>query len=304
MKAEKIVIVLGILLFMVLGLFVLFALLGGGFDIDDEQIALIRLEGEIGASDDLFSFGVSSEDMKALFDEARQDDSIKAVVLAIDSPGGGVVETKEIARSLDKLAAEKSVVVWVGSVGASGAYYVASFADHIVADSDSLVGSIGVISIYSIYKDLFEEKLGINTTVIKSGEYKDIGSPFRAMTDEEREMLQEIVDEVNERFIQTLIVNRGLSEDQVAELREANLMLGTKALELGLVDELGGLDDAVAVARLYASAPDAELVTLEEGDLFSELFGMSYAYSVGRGIGDSIGDVGATASGRSLTLDY
>ena len=192
MEIEKVLAILGIVFFIVIGFSVLLLLLMSGFDmgISGYKVAVIDLEGSISSSSNLFSGGINARAMNEIFEELGDDDRIAAVVLDITSGGGGVVDTKEIARGVEKLSEKKPVVSRIGSIGASGAYYVACASDAIIADEDSIVGSIGVISTYTIYKDLFEEKLGINTTVIKSGKFKDIGSPYRAITEEEEERLQ------------------------------------------------------------------------------------------------------------------
>lgn len=281
---QKVLIALGIVLFVTVGIATLIFLFTG-FAFYGETVAVIDLTGEISDADPIFGTSVSASVMSGIFEDAADDDSVVAVVLDIDSGGGGVVETKEIARSLSELAAEKPVVARIGDIGASGAYYVATHADLIVADEDSLVGSIGVISVYSIYKDLLEEKLGINTTVIKSGRFKDIGSPYRSITPEEEARLQEIVDAVHREFLDVVVANRALSGPQTERIETGDIFLGSEALDIGLVDHTGGLEDAIDIARALADSPDAGVMHVDESEYYGA---QDLLYSVGRGLGDSL----------------
>jgi protease-4 len=153
-----------------------------------------------------------------------------------------------------------------------------------MADPDSLVGSIGVISTYMIYQNLLEEKLGINMTVIKSGEYKDIGSPYRQMTPEEQQRMQEIVDSVYKEFIQVITSKRTINQDSLDEISTGAIFLGSKAVELGLLDSTGSFDDALEKARELSKSPDAEPYYVRSSDyLQSDLY-----YRLGKGVGDSL----------------
>ena len=273
-EPQKILVVIGIALFLLVGIAMLLFLFTGFFFEYGERIAVIELSGDIS----------STGAMREMFEEAAEDPSIVGVVLDINSGGGGVIETKEVDSSVAKLAGLKPVVAYIGDVGASGAYYVATSADYIMADEDSLIGSIGVISTYTVYKDLLEEKLGINTTVIKSGEFKDLGSPYRAMTDLEKQRLQEIVDTVHDRFIATIASRRGLSDSALRRSETADIFLGDEALELGLVDYLGGFDDAVDLVRQLSHYEYAEPYFMESEDHQ----GADIYYDIGRGVGDSL----------------
>jgi signal peptide peptidase SppA, 36K type len=229
--------------------------------------------------------GCKRRELGELFEDAARQEDIVGVVLRVNSGGGSIVETKEVARRMGKLRGEKPVVAWIGEVGASGAYYVAAHTDYIMADEDAMVGSIGVISVLQNYQDLFEDKLGINTTVVKSGEYKDMGSPYRAMTEEEEERFQEIVDTVHEEFMQVISARRGLSAGQREEVGTSKLFLGSEALKLGLVDRTGGFFDAVDYVKTAAGYPGAEPYYMEPYGS-GGLLGLSYG--MGRGLGDSL----------------
>ncbi len=291
---QKVLLVIGILLFLLIGVAVLFALFGGAFLFHGDTIAVISLKGEI-ANEDPASY-VNPYVMREALKDAADDPNIVAVILNIDSGGGGVVASKEIARAVTKLAETKPVVAYISDIGASGAYYVAAHSDYIVADEDSLVGSIGVISTYMVYKDLLEEKLGINTTVIKSGKFKDMGSPYREMTEEERGRLQEMVNTVHQEFLNTIITQRGLSGQDIAEIETGDVFLGSEALDMGLIDYIGGFDYAVETARQLAESPDAEVDFVDESVYYKE----DMLYSIGRGLGDSL----AGKLGASETLQF
>jgi protease-4 len=288
MDLKAIFLILGILLFIVVGISVMMFLFfgGAGFQYGD-RIAVIEISGSISSGDPLLSDNVNAQELGDLFEEAREDDSVMGVVLRINSGGGGVVETKEVVRALEKLSDEKTVISWIGDVGASGAYYIAAYTDYIIADEDAMVGSIGVISVFQNYKDLMEEKLGINTTVIKSGEFKDMGSAYRAMTEDEKERFQEIVDKVHKEFLDTVIEKRNLGFREVEEIEDGQIFLGSEALGLSLVDATGGFGDALDFIRVLENKPDAEPYYMGAGG-YDDLLGFSYG--LGRGIGDSLGE--------------
>ncbi len=274
----KIFVILGVVLFILAGVATLMFLFSGIF-LSGDTIAVIDMSGDIAENGQ-----INAALMNEMFKDAADDPSVVAVILRINSGGGAVVETKEIARSLSALSSEKPVVAYISEVGASGAYYVAAHADFIVADEDSLVGSIGVISTYTSYQNLLEDKLGINTTVLKSGKFKDIGSPYRDMTEEEKQNLQAIVDTVHSEFMDVIVSNRGLTRQAISEVNTSNIFLGSKALQLGLVDYNGGFDTALAIAQQASDSPDAEPKYLSSSDYQdADLY-----YSIGRGVGDSL----------------
>jgi len=279
---QKILAMLGVVIFILAGIATLFFLFAGIAIGGGERIAVIDMKGEI--TSDASSSTISASVLKPIFEDLAKDDGVVAVVLNINSGGGGVVETKEIIRALETLKNDKPVIAYIGDVGASGAYYIAAYADSIIADEDSLVGSIGVISTYSIYQNLFEEKLGINTTVIKSGEFKDIGSPYRQMTDSEKARMQEIVDTVYSEFINVVVEKRALTPAAIEMVKTGGIFLGSEGVRLGLIDTTGGLDDAVEIARQMANSPDAEAYYVDKSGYYnSDLY-----YSIGKGVGDSL----------------
>ncbi|AMV72501.1 S49 family peptidase [Desulfuromonas sp. DDH964] len=181
----------------------------------------------------------------------RNNESVKAVVLRVDSPGGGVGPSQEICEEVGKLAAVKPVVVSMGSVAASGGYYIAAPATRILANPGTITGSIGVIMEFANIEELLG-KVGLRSEVVKSGAHKDIGSPTRTMTPADRAILQGMIDDVYDQFVNQIAHSRKLPLDQVKALADGRIFSGRQALAQGLVDELGNFQDAVAVAGQLA----------------------------------------------------
>jgi len=175
-----------------------------------------------------------------------EDPSIKAVLIRVDSPGGGVAASQEIYEQVKKVKAKKKVVVSMGAVAASGGYYVSLPADIIVANPGTITGSIGVIMEFPVFKDLLD-KIGIEFEVIKSREHKDIGSPFRKMSKKEKGLLRDVVMDVYEQFVEATAQARDLSKDSVLKFADGRILTGRQAKEAGLVDTLGSFEDAVEI---------------------------------------------------------
>ncbi len=185
-------------------------------------------------------------------------------MLRIDSPGGAVAPSQEIYEEVRKAAVKKKIVVSMGSVAASGGYYIASAATRILANPGTLTGSIGVIMEIPNFSGLMN-KVGVTTEVIKSGKHKDIASVFRGIGKEEREILQSALDNVHEQFISAVSEGRKMLIDDVRKLADGRVFTGEQALKVGLVDELGNLEDAVkASAKLSGIKGEPELVTKKE----------------------------------------
>ena len=196
-----------------------------------------------------------------------KDDSIKAVVLRIDSPGGGVVPSQEIYEAVLSLKKKKKVVVSMGSVAASGGYYIACAADTIVANPATITGSIGVIAHFSNVEELFD-KIGLKTSIIKSGKYKDIGSPLRDMTPDEKRLIQGVIDDIYDQFLEAVSSNRKISKEKVASIADGRIFTGRQALKMGLVDFLGDKKYAVDLAsELSGIEGEPELVYPQEKGL-------------------------------------
>jgi protease IV len=174
-------------------------------------------------------------------------DGIKAVVVRVESPGGGVAPSQEIYQAIRKLRERKPVVASLGGVAASGGYYVAAACDTIVANPGTITGSIGVIAQLPVIQGLLE-KLGVQAQVLKAGEHKDMGSPVRPLTDEERALFQQMIDSVHTQFIAAIVEGRKMEEPKVRALADGRVFSGEQAQQVGLVDALGGLEDAIKLA--------------------------------------------------------
>ena len=219
-----------------------------------ERLALIRVEGPI-------------LDSKDTIDELKdyvKDPSIKAIVLRIDSPGGAVAPSQEIYEEVRKAVIKKKVIVSMGSVAASGGYYVAAPATKIIANPGTLTGSIGVIMEIPNFEGLMN-KLGVKTEVVKSGRYKDIASVFRGIKKEDREILQAVLDNVHEQFITAVVEGRKMLRDDVKKIADGRIFTGEQALKAGLIDELGNLEDAIkAAAKLSGIKGEPVVITKKE----------------------------------------
>lgn len=211
--------------------------------------AIIRINGPIMADDGsgLFSeAATSSTTVVKLLEQARDDDQITAVILEINSPGGSPVASDEIAEAVKDVRAHgKPVVSWIRDVGASGAYWVASSSNHIVANRMSITGSIGVIGSYVEFAEFLDD-WNLTYRRLVSGDRKDIGDPFETLDAERQAFLQEKLDRVHEFFIEEVAANRNLSVTHVRAIGDGGFYLGVEAKEIGLVDELGGKREAIA----------------------------------------------------------
>lgn len=225
------------------------------------KVALVKVEGAI-------------IDSKPIVDEIRgyvKDRSIKAIVLRINSPGGGVTPSQEIFAEVKRAASAKNVVVSMGAVAASGGYYIASPATRIIANPGTITGSIGVIMEIPNLKELMD-KLGIKTEVIKSGKHKDIASVFRGIGKEEREILQNLISDVHEQFINDVAESRKIPKEDIYKIADAKVFSGRQAVSMGLVDELGDLQHAIKVAATLSGIEgEPEVVMKKKKSLFMEL---------------------------------
>jgi len=204
---------------------------------------------------------LSSEDAIATLREFRQDEKVRAIVLRVDSPGGAVGASQEIFTEVRRTDAVKPVVASMASIAASGGYYAALGARRILANPGTLTGSIGVIVKFANLQELFN-KIGYKSQVVKSGRLKDIGSPDRPLSEEERSLLQNLIDEVHGQFVQAVADRRQLPLATVQSLADGRIFSGQQALELGLVDDTGNFTDAVLLAARLAEMqdPDPELI--------------------------------------------
>ncbi len=206
-----------------------------------ERIGVVPVEGVIS----------DSFDIRQNLEDFGKDDSIVAVVVRIDSPGGGVAASQEIYDAILQLRKKKKVVASMGSVAASGGLLIACAADKIVANPGTITGSISAIMQFANIEELLG-KIGVKSSVVKSGPYKDIGSPVREMTPEERQIIQELVDDIYNQFIDVIVEGRNLPREQVMAIADGRLFSGRKAKELGLVDQMGDLSAAARTASELA----------------------------------------------------
>lgn len=225
------------------------------------RVALVRIEGPI----------LDSRNIVEEIKEHAKDHAIKAIILRIDSPGGAVAPSQEIYEEVKKAAAVKKVVVSMGSIAASGGYYIAAPADLIIANPGTLTGSIGVIMEIPNIEGLMS-KIGITTEVIKSGKHKDMASAFRKMGVEERELLQGVMDNVHEQFIKAVAAGRKLNVEDVRAIADGRIFSGEQAKTQKLVDELGTLEDTVKkTAELAGISGEPDLVEKKEKTSLLEL---------------------------------
>lgn len=242
-----------------------------------ESIAVIHIDGVIAGTGSAVNGVITPEDILYQLDQALSDDNVKAILLRIDSPGGTVAASQEIAMEVAYAAEEKPVIASVGDVGASGAYMVASQCDEIIALPTSAVGSIGVITEIPNVAGLLD-KLGVQFTVLTAGKYKDAGSPYRSLTPTETTLIQQEVDNAYEEFITIVAEGRDLPEEKVREMATGWAYSAREGEKLGLVDTLGTYNDAVdRAAELGGIDGDPGIVTYDTtgyGDLLSTLLGV------------------------------
>jgi len=199
-----------------------------------DKIAIVEIKGVITQSS-----GIIEE-----INQYQEDEGVKAIILRIDSSGGGVGPAQEIHREIVKAKAKKKVVTSMGSVAASGGYYVACASDLILANPGTITGSIGVLMEFTNIEELFK-KIGIKGVILKSGEHKDIGSPFREMTPEDKKVIQAVIDDVHQQFIQAVAEGRKMDRAKVMQIADGRILTGEQAKQLGLVDQIGNLQDAI-----------------------------------------------------------
>ncbi len=222
-----------------------------------EKVAIVRVSGVI----------IDSTDVINELKEYSRNSSIKAIVLRVNSPGGGVAPSQEIYEELVKLKGKKKIVVSMGSVAASGGYYIASPADKIVANAGTLTGSIGVIMEIPNIAGLME-KIGVKTQVVKSGKHKDMASVFKTLAPADKKILQTVLDDVHNQFIEDVSKARGMDFEEVKKLADGRIFTGRMAKEIGLVDEIGNLQYAIMLAGKLTGI-EGEPQVVEKTDEFN-----------------------------------
>ncbi len=218
------------------------------------RIAVIVAEGEImGGRDESI---ISSERFKDEIRKARKNDNVKAIVLRVNSPGGSALASEVIWRELEEARKEKPVIASMGEIAASGGYYIAAASDSIVAQPNTITGSIGVFALWFNAQGLLNNKLGITTDVVKTGEFSDFLSPTRRVSQMERNIFQAQIEEGYDIFLSRVAQGRDMSKEEVIKVASGRVWTGNQAKENGLVDVLGGLDEAVKIAATKAGVSD------------------------------------------------
>lgn len=271
----------------------------GGFGGD--KIALIHVEGVMTAgrgSAGVFAEGVAgAERIVSMLEKARKDDSVKGIVIRVNSPGGSPSAAQEIFKEIGKVRSDgKNVTVSMGDVAASAAYYISCASDRIYADPATITGSIGVIMETTNLQGLWN-KIGIDMDALTTGKYKDIGSPNRPMRPDEKKLLQGMLFDIYDQFLTDVSKGRKLDKAYVKSLADGRVFTGRQALKLKLVDKIGGLQDALRSAADEAGiAGEFQVVQYEQEGLFDILFGTSGGVTLGN-------DQGLAGFARRLLLD-
>ncbi len=222
-----------------------------------EKIGVVTVEGTI----------TSSDKITAQLVKFTRDRSIKAIIVRVNSPGGLVGPSQEIYREIQKTVPYKKVVVSMGAVAASGGYYLSAAADKIVSNPGTITGSIGVLMEFLRLEELMD-KIGVDLEIVKTGEFKAMGSPDRKLTEREREVIHEIIFDLQKQFVEAIAAGRGLPLEKVRQIADGRVFSGAQAKELGLVDMLGNFQDAVQLTKELAGIRgDVLLVYPEKGSL-------------------------------------
>lgn len=226
------------------------------------KVAMISVLGEIFSDPEGIAPGASDSNIVEQLEMAQEDPSVVGIILNVDSPGGGVIASDKIYNKVREINDDIPVVALMGDTAASGGYYISAGASEIVAHRFTWTGSIGVIAMIPNLGEA-ADKLGISVTTIKSGALKDIGSPLRQMTPEEQALLQGLIDEAYNGFVEVVADGREMPQDRVRQLADGRIYSGNQAEELGLVDRLGDQDTAFERAKTLAKDEDAALVAYQ-----------------------------------------
>ncbi len=250
MARSKITIAIIVILLIVIFSFITSLILSMAGKSFGEKIGIVEIEGVI----------VQSKDAMEDIVRFKENEAIRGVIIRINSPGGSVGPTQEIYREIKKLRENKKVYVSMGSVCASGGYYIATAGEKIFANPSTITGSIGVIMEYAVIEDLLK-KIGIQAGALKSGEFKDTGSPLRQMRPEEKRYLQEVLNSIHEEFIKDVAEGRKMSLEETSKLSDGRIYTGRQAKQLGLIDTIGNFYDAVdAMKKVLEIKGKPELV--------------------------------------------
>ena len=265
----------------------------------ENSIAVIPVKGEIVSDSGNVGTDLSAMEIVDSIDEAEKNPSVKAILLEINSPGGSVVASRQIVEKIRKT--EKPVVAWVSDLGASGAYYVASASDYIIADPDSITGSIGVIAMFPNIEGLLD-KIGVKVKIIKKGAYKAIGSPFQEISPEEEALIQKLLDGAFERFKADVLEFRAekLNKARFESIADGRIISGEQARDTGLIDALGTRDDALKKAADIAGIKEYDTTDYSKKELSLIDLLSSMGYSFGTGV--KTGFIASNAQGLSAKV--
>lgn len=224
-----------------------FLMITGTFDeVTKDKVAVVYVQGTMVTASIPGGLGfTTSEEIVKSISDADKDSSVKAIILRINSPGGSPASAEEIIAAMERT--EKPIVVSMGDVAASAAYYISAPADRIIANPDTITGSIGVIWVFEDRSEYYDEE-GISFYVAKSGEFKDMGGDWRNLTDQEKEYADNVVMEVHDRFVIQVMESRNMSRSEVDSIADGRVYTGAEAMRIGLVDEMGDLQQAIDVA--------------------------------------------------------
>ncbi len=226
----------------------------------DGQVGVVEIQGVI----------TESKDILNLIKRFRENDDIKSIVIRIDSPGGVIGPSQEIYREIRKTISEKTIIASMGSIAASGGYYIAAATNGIVANPGTITGSIGVIMAYTNFRAVLD-KIGMVPVVIKSGPFKDMGSPTKEMSKEEKEVLQAFVDQAHRQFVTAIAEGRNMDIERVKSLADGRIYTGEEAVKQGLVDRLGNFEDAIEWAGQLGGIQGSVSTVYKKKEKFSFL---------------------------------
>jgi len=253
------VILLFIVIFFSIFISLLFISPEGDFVTSQDKVACVELYGPI----------LNSKDIVGQLKKYRKNKSIDAVVLRIESPGGTIGASQEIYEEVKKIRESgKIIVASMGNVAASGGYYVACGADKIVANPGTITGSIGVIAEFFNISEL-ADKFGLKFEIVKSGKFKDSGSPYRTLTTEERKYFQELIDDSFQQFVEVVHKERGIDKEKLLKIADGRIFTGQQAKELNLVDELGSYEDAISLTIKMAGISENAKIIREKRKIFN-----------------------------------
>ena len=287
-----VLIIIAVLFFISMFIAGILSLFFGGVDTSAIRgsVALIPIKGVIMADKGFSYFGeqtISSTETIEMIEKAEKNSNIMAIVFEVNSPGGSAVASEEIVNAV--LKTKKPTIAWIRETGASGAYWVASAADYVIANRMSVVGSIGVISSYLEFSGLLKD-YNVTYQRLVAGKYKDIGSPFKELSDDEKLLFKERLDEIHNYFVSAIVKNRKLSKEAISDISTGLFYTGAEAKKLDLIDELGGKDEVTAyLEKRYGIK--AEYVEYKKKRTFLESLGeifSSISFYLGEGIGKGI----------------